>query len=193
MGVGSPSSVKPGLPAVFLDRDGTLNVPLMRDGLPFAPATADEFELYPDAVAGCNALHAAGYILIVATNQPELGRGTLDPAALAAMHAKLNTWVPVISRIEVCPAPGRGVAHPENRRRKPEPGMILDAATALRLDLERSWMVGDRWRDVDCGRNAGVRTIFIDRGYRETLRQTPHFTVPDFASAVTTILAANLQ
>jgi D-glycero-D-manno-heptose 1,7-bisphosphate phosphatase len=73
-------------------------------------------------------------------------------------------------------------------RRKPEPGMLLDAARALNLDLSRSWMVGDRWRDIDCGRRAGVRTVFIDFGYAEELRAQPDFTVASFSAAVAAIL-----
>ena len=86
--------------------------------------------------------------------------------------------IPEIARIEVCYAPGRGKPDPEDYRRKPETGMLVDAAAALGLDLTRSWMIGDRWRDIDCGHRAGVRTVFIDLGYREELRhQSPHFTV----------------
>jgi D-glycero-D-manno-heptose 1,7-bisphosphate phosphatase len=81
------------------------------------------------------------------------------------------------------------VDHPENRRRKPEPGMVLDAARELGLDLARSWMVGDRWRDVDCGQRAGLRTVFIDFGYAEELRAAPDFTVKSFGEAAGIILA----
>jgi D-glycero-D-manno-heptose 1,7-bisphosphate phosphatase len=68
--------------------------------------------------------------------------------------------------------------------------MILKAARELGLDLARSWMVGDRWRDVDCGVNAGVRTVFIDGGYSEALRLQPAYTVADFPAAIAVILAS---
>ena len=177
-------------PAVFLDRDGTLNAPLVRDGKPYPPASVAGFRLLPGVAEGCRALHAAGYVLVVATNQPDVGRGTFRQADVDAMHAHLRSLVPEIARIEVCYAPGQGLAHPDNRRRKPEPGMLLDAATTLGLDLTRSWMVGDRWRDVDCGKRAGVRTIFINLGYVEELRETPDITVGSFPEAVASILAA---
>lgn len=176
--------------AVFLDRDGTLNLSVVRQGKPCPPVTLEEFTLYPDAVASCARLHAAGYVLVVATNQPDVGRGTLRLAVVAAMHAHLQELLPAIARIETCIAPGQGRAHPEARRRKPEPGMLHDAAAALHLDLAQSWMVGDRWRDVDCGARAGCRTIFLDRGYAEPLRQKPDFTVRTLAEAVGIILAA---
>lgn len=177
-------------PAVFLDRDGTLNVQAVRDGKPFPPQTLAEFKLFPGVAAACAELAAAGYVLVVATNQPDVGRGDQEQSIVESMHARLLTFVPSISQIEVCYAPGQSVAHREDYRRKPEPGMLTDAARALDLDLSRSWMIGDRWRDIDCGKRAGVRTVFIDFGYAEKLGATPDFTVKDFPAAVAAILGA---
>ncbi|MBI2513701.1 MAG: HAD-IIIA family hydrolase [Opitutae bacterium] len=176
-------------PAVFLDRDGTLNAPVIRDGQPYPPATLEEFQLLPGVAEACRQLHAAGFALVVATNQPDVGRGTTPAALVDAMHAHLRELIPEIERIEVCLAPGQGIDHPENRRRKPEPGMLLDAAAALHLDLARSWMIGDRWRDIDCGARAGVRTVFLDLGYREQLRAAPDFTAPNLSAAARIVLA----
>ena len=175
-------------PAVFLDRDGTLNRQVIRDGKPYPPATEAEFELFPGVPDACAQLATAGYVLVVATNQPDVGRGTQPQTVVEAMHAKLRQLVPSIARIEACYAPGRAGDAPDPRR-KPEPGMLLDAARALDLDLARSWMVGDRWRDIDCGQRAGVRTVFIDFGYEEKLRAAPNFTVKSFPEAVRIILA----
>ena len=172
-------------PAVFLDRDGTLNVPVIREGKPYPPHTVDEFQLFAEAPAACRALRAAGFILVVATNQPDVGRGTTPLAVVESIHARLRLLVPEIERIEVCYDPGQGEP---SLRRKPEPGMLLDAAAALGIDLGRSWMVGDRWRDVDCGQRAGVRTVFIDLGHAEELRATPDFTVKSIAEAAQVIL-----
>jgi D-glycero-D-manno-heptose 1,7-bisphosphate phosphatase len=105
------------------------------------------------------------------------------------MHARLLELVPQIERVEVSYAPGLDKTAPPDRRRKPEPGMLLDAAMELDLDLSRSWMMGDRWRDIDCGRRAGVRTVFIDFGYAEELRAAPDFTVRNFGEAAAVILA----
>jgi D-glycero-D-manno-heptose 1,7-bisphosphate phosphatase len=177
-------------PAVFLDRDGTLNVPVIHEGQPFPPATVAEFQLFDGAREACRSLHAAGYVLVVATNQPDVGRGTLARATVEDMHAQLLELIPEIARIEVCYAPGQGVTDPADYRRKPEPGMLHDAAAALGLDLTRSWMIGDRWRDVDCGLRAGVRTVFIDLGYAEKLAHQPHHTVRTLPEAATIVLAA---
>jgi D-glycero-D-manno-heptose 1,7-bisphosphate phosphatase len=171
--------------AVFLDRDGTLNRQVIRDGKPYPPQKLSEFALFDDVPAACRALKSAGYFLVVATNQPDVGRGTQCMEVVTAMHDLLREWIPEIDRIEVCVDPG---GSEPSRRRKPEPGMVLDAAASLGIDLAHSWLVGDRWRDVDCGRRAGVRTVFIDFGYKEELRAKPDFVVSSFAQATRIIL-----
>ncbi len=173
-------------PAVFLDRDGTLNRAVMRDEKPCPPGCAEELDLLPGVVEGCARLKAAGYVLVVATNQPDVGRGTQTRAAVEAIHARLFELLP-IDRVEVSYDSGR--EEPPSPFRKPAPGMLLRAAQELGLDLPNSWMVGDRWRDVDCGRNAGCRTVFIDGGYAEKLRAPPDFIVASFAGAIDIILA----
>lgn len=172
-------------PAVFLDRDGTLNAPVVRDGKPYPPNTLDEFVLLEGVVEGCHALKKAGFCLVVATNQPDVGRGTQSRDVVESMHTKLCTLTP-IDRVEVSYSPGG--ENPPDPCRKPQPGMVLNAARELGLDLRRSWMVGDRWRDIDCGASAGLKTIFIDWGYDEKLRAKPDFTVRSFAEAVRIIL-----
>ena len=159
----------------------------MRDGKPYPPASLAEFRLYDDVPTTCRQLHAAGYVLVVATNQPDVGRGTQTQAAVEAMHAHLRQLIPEIARIEVCYDPGGTT--PPSKFRKPAPGMLLRAAEVLGLDLGRSWMIGDRWRDVDCGGAAGCRTIFIDYGYDESIRRKPDFTVTSFSEAAGIILA----
>jgi D-glycero-D-manno-heptose 1,7-bisphosphate phosphatase len=177
-----------GFPAVFLDRDGTLNTQIVRNGRPYPPASLPEFRLLDGAADACARLKAAGFLLVVATNQPDVGRGTQDAAVVDAMHARLRELIPTLDHIEVCFDPGGTT--PPSPRRKPAPGMLRDAAAALGLDLARSWMVGDRWRDIDCGRAAGCRTVFIDWGYDEPLRAPPDFTVRNIAAAADVILAA---
>ena len=176
-----------GRPAVFLDRDGTLNVQVIRDGKPYAAERLEDFRLFEGVPEACRALKAAGYLLVVVTNQPEVGRGTLKESVVDSLHARLRELVPEIDRIEACYDPGRGEV---SLRRKPEPGMILDAAAALGVDLSASWMIGDRWRDIDCGKRAGVRTIFIDFAYDEECKSKPDHTVATFTEAAAIVLAA---
>jgi len=170
-----------------MDRDGTLNIQVVRDGNPLPPESVDEFKLFPGVPEACRALHDAGYALVVATNQPDVSRGTQSLEVVEAMHAKLRALIPEIECIEVCYSPGTET--PPDPRRKPEPGMLLDAARDLVLDLTRSWLIGDRWRDIDSGVRAGVRTVFIDFGYAEQLHATPDFTVKSFTAAAGIILA----
>lgn len=176
------------VPAVFLDRDGTLNRQVIRDGKPYPPQRLEEFVLFDGVPEACAQLAAAGFLLVVATNQPDVGRGTQTQAAVESMHARLRQLVPAIARIEVCYASGLDKTAPPDRRRKPEPGMLHDAAEALGIDLARSWMIGDRWRDIDCGKRAGVRTVFIDFGYAEERRAPPDFVVKSFVEAAAVIL-----
>ena len=171
--------------AVFLDRDGVVNRALERDRKPYPPRNLDEFAILPDVPAACARLKAAGFLLVVVTNQPDVGRGTLPRETVETIHAEMCRRLP-IDRVEVCYHPGQGAS--ECDCRKPKPGMLLRAARALGVDLAQSWMVGDRWRDIDCGHAAGCRTIFIDRGYAEELRQKPHFSAGNLAQAADIIL-----
>jgi D-glycero-D-manno-heptose 1,7-bisphosphate phosphatase len=171
--------------AVFLDRDGVLNVPEIRDGLPYPPRDLADFRLYPEAKEGCDLLRRAGFLLVVVTNQPDVGRGSQRPAVIEEMHALLHREIP-LDRIEVCTAADDDA--PDAARRKPAPGMVLDAARALGIDLARSYLVGDRWRDIDCGHAAGCKTIFVERGYSEKLRQPPHHYAANLLDAAQLIL-----
>ena len=178
--------------AVFLDRDGVLNRPVVRDGLPFPPASVAEFQLYPGVAEGCQQLKNAGFLLIVVTNQPDVGRGTQSRESVEAMHAQLRAELPSLDGIEVCFHAGNSHGEPCGCR-KPKPGMLLHAAAAHDIDLSRSFLVGDRWRDIDCAHAAGCRAVFIDHGYREPLREQPEFTVTSFSEAVAIILQNDLS
>ena len=171
--------------AVFLDRDGVINRALTRDGKPYPPTNPGEFEILPGVAEACATLKAAGFLLIVATNQPDVGRGTLKEETVETMHAFMCRQLP-IDRVEVCYHPGQGQSDCDCR--KPRPGMLLRAARELGIDLARSWMVGDRWRDIDCGHAAGCRTILIERGYEEDLRQPPDYRVRSLREASELIL-----
>ena len=170
--------------AVFLDRDGVINRPVVREGKPFPPVTVEEFALLPGVAEACARLRSAGYLIILATNQPDVGRGTLAREIVEAMHEKMLRLVPM-DAVEVCYDPGQGTP---SDFRKPAPGMLLRAAAEHGIDLRQSWMVGDRWRDIDCGVRAGCRTVFIDWGYDEELRAQPDFRAANLSEAVEVIL-----
>jgi D-glycero-D-manno-heptose 1,7-bisphosphate phosphatase len=171
---------------VFIDRDGVINRALERDARPYPPTNLAEFEILPEVPAACAKLKAAGFFLVVATNQPDVGRGTLNQDIVEKIHLHMAAQLP-IDRVEACFHPGKGLSDCECR--KPKPGMLLRAAKALNIDLTQSWMVGDRWRDIDCGHAAGCKTIFIDRGYVEELKQKPDFCARNLGEAADIILA----
>jgi D-glycero-D-manno-heptose 1,7-bisphosphate phosphatase len=151
-----------GRPAVFLDRDGVLNEAFVRGGVPAPPRSLAEFRVLPDAAGACSDLKQAGFVLVVVTNQPDVARGTLDAAEVDRMHERLRSRVP-LDEICVC-------VHDDADAcacRKPQPGMLLDAAERLNLDLARSACVGDRWRDIEAARRAGVRAVYVERQYGE--------------------------
>src|SRR5579859_7688017 len=137
----STPSQAPRARAVFLDRDGVINRPLERDRKPYPPRNLAEFEILPEVPEACARLKAAGFKLVVATNQPDVGRGTLAHEIVEELHRHLLTRLP-IDRVEVCYHPGKGASDCDCR--KPKPGMLRRAAAELNIDMSRSWMVGDR-------------------------------------------------
>lgn len=174
--------------AVFLDRDGVINRALVRENKPYPPRSTEEFEVLPGVAEACARLKAAGYLLVVATNQPDVDRGTLARETVETIHRHMCSLLPIDS-VEVCYDAGGG--DPPNELRKPRPGMLLKAARELGIDLGQSYMVGDRWRDIDCGKAAGCRTIFIDYGYDEPLRAQPDYRVANLGEAADIILGQN--
>lgn len=146
--------------AVFLDRDGVLSVPEFRDGRSFAVKRLEDFVLYDDAVDSVKTLRAAGFLVVVATNQPDVGAGLVPRDVIEAMHNRLKAWT-AVDGVEV----SYETREQGGPRRKPMPGMLLDAAKNWAIDLGASYMVGDRASDIECGNAAGCRSVYIDRGY----------------------------
>ena len=175
--------------AVFLDRDGVINAAIVRDGKPYPPHDVGAFQLLPGVHEACSQLRQSGFRLIVATNQPDVGRGDLAREAVEEMHRIMCQRLP-IDRVEVCYDAGGADS---SEFRKPKPGMLLRAARELDIDLTRSYMIGDRWRDIDCGHAAGCTTIFIDKGYAESLSEQPDFRAPDLPGAARLILLSEGQ
>ena len=169
--------------AVFLDRDGVLNRVLLRNGRPHAPASLDELEILPGVAEALRDLKAAGFRLIVATNQPDVGKGLLRREAVEALHERLRRTLPLDAIMvcyhidaDACPC------------RKPQPGLLLEAAREWAIDLTRSYMVGDRWRDVDAGRAAGCKTIWVRCDYDERQPDAPDAVVASLWEASRVIL-----
>jgi D-glycero-D-manno-heptose 1,7-bisphosphate phosphatase len=173
--------------AVFLDRDGVINRAIVRDGKAYAPASLAQFEILPGVPDALERLRAAGFLNVVFTNQPDVGSGNIARDVVEAMHAWLLKNLP-IDAVKVC-------YHVDADRcecRKPMPGMILRASPELGIDVSASFVVGDRWRDIEAGQRAGCRTaFFIDYAYTEERPKKPYVAVNSLAEAVVLILQSN--
>lgn len=169
--------------AVFLDRDGVLNRAMVRDGKPYPPANLAETEILPGVSDALAALHDAGYMLIVVTNQPDVARGTTPMAVVEEINSHLAMRLP-IDEFRTCYHDGSDGCD----CRKPLPGALLAAARQHGIDLSRSSMVGDRWRDTEAGQRAGCKTFFIDYGYAEKQPESFDYRVRSLGEAAQIIL-----
>jgi len=170
--------------AVFLDRDGVINRVILRDGLPYSPATLEDLEILPGVSESIRELRDAEFRIIIATNQPDVGRGSQRVEVVEAMHERINQECQ-IDAFKVC-------YHDDEAGclcRKPLPGMLLEAATEWSLDLEESFMLGDRWRDIEAGKAAGCKTVLIGGGYLERVPENPNAKVDSLYEASNLILS----
>jgi D-glycero-D-manno-heptose 1,7-bisphosphate phosphatase len=184
-------------PAILLDRDGTVTTEV-------GPVlTPDRLRLLPDSAAAIRSACAAGFRAAVVTNQSAVARGLLSEEDLERVHGRLLALLgeegATLDGIYHCPHHPEHGAPPYRRAcdcRKPKPGLVLRAACDLGLDLARSYMVGDRMRDLQAGRAAGTRTILVltgygrdEFGYHATRRRAPvDHVATDLSDAVHWIL-----
>jgi D-glycero-D-manno-heptose 1,7-bisphosphate phosphatase len=187
MGVG-PAMTGVARRAVFLDRDGVLNRSVVRDGKPYPPASLAELEIIPEAHDAVRRLRDAGFALFVVSNQPDVARGTQRREVVEALNAAIAHALPL---------DGFFICYHDDAAgcdcRKPQPGLILDAAREHGVDLRASFAVGDRWRDVEAATRAGVRSVFVDYGYAERRPHAPDAVVDSISAAATWIVDAALQ
>lgn len=164
--------------AVFLDRDGVINRAIVRDGIPLPPRNLEELEILPGVSEALQKLHDYNYLLIVVTNQPDVARGTAKKKDVEQMNAHLFSLLP-LDEIKTC-------YHDSDDGclcRKPLPGGLIEAAKEYHIDLSKSFMVGDRWRDIEAGKTAGCKTFFINYRYAEKHPETPDFIVSSLLEA----------
>ena len=166
-----------------MDRDGVLNREIVRDGRPFPPAAIEQLEILPEAQKACALLRAAGFLLIGVTNQPDIARGTQTIETVELMNRRVKQEL-CLDAIRFCP-------HDDSDHcacRKPSPGLLLEEARSHNINMKASFMVGDRWKDVAAGQQAGCCTIFIDHGYSEKGSSGHDFQAPDLLAAAYWIL-----
>ena len=169
--------------AVFLDRDGVINQAIVINGKPHPPANLQALEILPGVASALQSLSAAGFLLIVITNQPDVARGITPKAQVETINQYLATTLP-IDEFRTC-------FHDDNDNclcRKPMPGGLLAAAKTHHIDLNNSFMIGDRWRDIEAGERAGCRTIFINYDYDEKQPLSMNYTVKTLTEAAQIIL-----
>jgi D-glycero-D-manno-heptose 1,7-bisphosphate phosphatase len=169
--------------AVFLDRDGVINQAEVRDGKPYPPANLSRMVVLPGATQAMHSLHKAGWMLIVVTNQPDVARGTTSLAEVEAINHHLQRILPIDEFRTCYHDSGDGCDC-----RKPMPGALLAAGRDHGIDMARSYMVGDRWRDIEAGQRAGCKALFIDYGYAEKQPESCDYKVQSLSEAAEIIL-----
>lgn len=170
--------------AIFLDRDGVINHVILKAGKPYSPKTVDQVRIYSDVEESLEKLKKLKFEIIIVTNQPEISRGNLTINEVSKIHDYITSKVGELNFF-VCP-------HDDQNNcscRKPKPGLLLNASTELDVEVKKSFMIGDRWRDIEAGNNAGcLESFFINRHYREKLPSNPYTEVRSLKEAVNMIL-----
>ena len=182
--------------AIFLDRDGTINkyVGFLR--------SIDEFELADGAADAVRGINDSGYLAVVVTNQPVIARGEVSVSQLEEIHCKMETLLgregAYLDAVYYCPHhPDKGfegevaALKTDCECRKPKPGMLLQAARDYNIDLSRSWMIGDGWRDMEAGKAAGCKTVFITAG-EEKVAVESDYTAESLPAAVRLVLETGI-
>ena len=169
--------------AVFLDRDGVVNLAYIRSGKPYPPKDLSQLIILPNVEDSVKSLTKFGFVVVVVTNQPDISKGNSSYEIVNVLHKEISSLTG-IKNFYVCP-------HIDSDKctcRKPKPGLLLEAAKELNLDLRKSYMVGDRWRDVEAGQKAGCKNFFIDYSYREKRPVEPFIIVSSLLQATEIIL-----
>jgi D-glycero-D-manno-heptose 1,7-bisphosphate phosphatase len=173
----------PHQPAVFLDRDGVLNRNFLRGGKTRPPSSLAELEILPGVPEAARQLADAGFALVVVTNQPDVARGATTLAGVEEINSAIRSAMPLLDVFTCCHDDADNCAC-----RKPRPGMLFEAARRWRLDLNRSFLVGDRWSDVAAGQAAGCRTVLVHTPHSGAERCRPDHTVTDLTEAAQWII-----
>jgi D-glycero-D-manno-heptose 1,7-bisphosphate phosphatase len=169
--------------AVFLDRDGVINRAVVRQGKPYPPSDLSELVIPPDVRPVLKQLKTCGFLLIVVTNQPDVARGSQTREKVEEINGFLRRELPLEDVLTCYHDTGDGCLC-----RKPLPGLILQGAERHQIDLQASFLIGDRWKDIEAGRRAGCRTIFIDYQYNEKKPDRPDYRIFSLTESLSIIL-----
>ena len=174
--------------AIFLDRDGVINRAFVSKGRPIPPKNIENLEILPGVDDAINILKSHNYEIIVVTNQPDVVRKINSLENVNGINKYLKSQLK-IDFIKVC-------YHDDFENcdcRKPKPGMLIKTAQENNIDLRKSFMIGDRWRDINAGKAAGTKTIFLDYSYSEKLREKPDFVTDSLFNSLSFILGDNYE
>ena len=164
--------------AIFLDRDGVINKAFIKDGLPKSPNSLSELKILPGVKESILRLKELDFICLVVTNQPDVPRGKINKNTVIEINNFLLKEIK-LDDFFVC-------YHDDNDNcdcRKPKPGLLLEASKKWNVELKKSFMIGDRWRDIQAGEKIGCKTIFIDYKYKEKKPKNPDFTTDTLLKA----------
>lgn len=186
--------------AVFLDRDGVLNANVLNPATQAweSPHRVEAFRLHEGVIEALHRLQAAGYLLVVVSNQPSYAKGKTSLENIQAIAARLESEMTQadvkIARYCYCLHYPQGIVPEYSFKcecRKPSPYFLIEAAKDFDIDLSQSWMIGDRETDIECGKAAGTRTIFIKPDHPHAAQKTgADFTADHLAQGVDIILSA---
>jgi len=165
--------------AIFLDRDGTLNKVFIKNGLPSSPSSFNKFEILPGVKESLLKLKKLNFVCLLITNQPDVSRGKIIKKTVIQMNNFLKNEIK-LDDIFVCYHDD----HDNCECRKPKPGLLLNAKKKWNIDLNKSYMIGDRWKDVKAGINAGCKTVFINNNYKENKEVKANFIADSLLNAV---------
>jgi D-glycero-D-manno-heptose 1,7-bisphosphate phosphatase len=172
--------------AAFLDRDGVLNASIKDQGIPRPPRSLDEVVILEGVEEAVKLLKLHNFIPIVISNQPDVARGITTPQKVREINTYIGEKLD-IQQFYVCFHDDKDLCV----CRKPLPGLIKSAATQLDLDISNSFLVGDRWRDIEAGQRSGCKAFFIDYSYLETQPESPFTRVSSLLEAVGIMTGAN--
>lgn len=165
-------------PAVFLDRDGVLNRTLIREGKPYSPRKIEDFVILEGVREAVSLLEEFGFVIAVVTNQPDVAKGHLAPDVLTKLH-KIITEKTGVKYFYTC----KHDDYDSCECRKPKIGLLKNAAEELGLDISQSFMIGDRWKDIEAGQRAGCKCFFVDNKYSERRPNPPFYKVNSLLEA----------
>jgi len=165
--------------AIFLDRDGVINKSFIKNGLPFSPTSFAQLKILPGVKESIFKLQKLNFVCLIVTNQPDVSRGKIEKKTVVTMNNYLKDELK-LDDVFVC-------YHDDYDNcecRKPKSGLLLDAGKKWDINLKESYMIGDRWKDIEAGSRLGCKTIFINRNYKEKKPIDPNFSTDTLLNAV---------